>query len=255
MGKAMSGLKGDAGIGRRVRASRARLGWTREELAVRSGMSWSAIAQVESGRRANPRPGTLSAIARALGVSIDYLVDGAPVATPMLEHRALIYGSDEDFATTTSEFLREGIERSEPGLAVTTERNVALIRGRLGSDADRVRLEDSAAWLRTPEAAVDSFQEFIGTQLDRGADWVRIIGEPLWPGRSEDEVRQWTRFESIVNLAFASAPLSFLCPYDERTLAPTVVEQAHHTHPQVVTAGGVAKSSSYRDPLGFALDD
>lgn len=248
-------MKLNSGIGRRIRASRARLGWTREELAVRSGMSWSAIAQVESGRRVNPRPGTLSAIARALGVSIDYLVEGGPVATPMLEHRALIYGSDDEFATTTSEFLREGIERTEPGLAVTTERNVALIRRRLGSDADRVRLEDSAAWLRTPESAVESFKEFIGTQLDRGADWVRIIGEPLWPGRSDEEVRRWTRFESLINLAFASAPLAFLCPYDERALAPAVVAQAHHTHPQVVTAGGVAKSSGYRDPLDFALGD
>src|SRR5687767_203826 len=116
MGKAMGGLKAEGGIGRRIRASRARLGWTREELAVRSGMSWSAIAQVESGRRANPRPTTLSALAGALGVSIDYLVDGGPVATPMLEHRALIYGSDDDFAATTSDFLREGIKRAEPSL-------------------------------------------------------------------------------------------------------------------------------------------
>jgi len=247
-------VKEDVGIGRRVRAARARLGWTREELAIRSGMSWSAIAQIESGRRASPRPTTLSAIAGALGVSIDYLVDGAPVSAPMLEHRALIYGSDDDFALTTSRFLREGIERSEPGLAVTTLRNVALIRERLGADADRVTLENGRRWLRTPETAVNAFMEFIAARLAEGADWIRIIGEPLWPGRSEAEVKPWIRFESLINLAFASAPISFLCPYDERTLASAVIEQARHTHPQVVAGGATTKSSSYRDPIGFATE-
>ena len=61
-------------MGTRVRAAGVRLGWSREALAVRSELSWSAIAQVESGRRKNVRPQTLSALAEALGVTIDYLV-------------------------------------------------------------------------------------------------------------------------------------------------------------------------------------
>ena len=58
-----------------------RLGWTREALAFHSGLSWSAIAQVESGRRTNLRPSTLAALSRPLGVSIDYLVDGGQLAS------------------------------------------------------------------------------------------------------------------------------------------------------------------------------
>src|SRR4051812_43245566 len=82
-------------IGTRVRAARERLGWRREELAFRSGVSWSAIAQVESGRRRNMRPGTLSALGEALGVTTDYLVRGGPASPAMFQHRALLYDTDE----------------------------------------------------------------------------------------------------------------------------------------------------------------
>src|ERR687891_690171 len=88
---------GDDRIGARLRAARTRLGWTRETLAVHSGLSWSAIAQIESGRRRNVRPDTLAALATALGVTIDYLVNGGASSTVMFRHQALLYGADEEF--------------------------------------------------------------------------------------------------------------------------------------------------------------
>lgn len=244
----------DPGIGRRVRAARGRLGCTREELAIASGLSWAAIAQIESGRRASPRPATLSALAKALGVSIDYLVDGGSVTSPMLVHAALLYDSDEAFADATAGFVREGLQRSEPVLAVTTKRNAGLLRDRLGGGSERLQLEDSRRWLQTPEGALASFQEFVAARLADGAAWTRIIGEPLWVGRSAAEVRLWTRFESLVNVAFAATPLTFLCPYDERALDPAVIEQARSTHPRVIAAGEMAESATYRDPVGFAIE-
>src|SRR3984893_10169340 len=87
------------GIGHRVRAARERLGWTREALAFHAGISWSAIAQVESGRRRNLRPSTLAALSRPLRVSIDYLVDGGQSPATMLEHSAFPYRADDEFRT------------------------------------------------------------------------------------------------------------------------------------------------------------
>src|ERR1700731_2892546 len=92
-------------LGSRVRAARERRGWTREALAFHSGLSWSAIAQVESGRRSNVRPGTLAALSRPLGVSIDYLVRGSQSRLTMLEHSAFPYRSDDQFRTTMGPFL------------------------------------------------------------------------------------------------------------------------------------------------------
>jgi transcriptional regulator with XRE-family HTH domain len=247
------GTADESGIADRLKAARARLGWSREELAVHSGISWSAIAQAESGRRRNLRPRTLSRLAAALGISIDYLVSGGPTPA-MLTHQALLYDSDEGFAEGTGRFLLEGIERSEPGLALTRKGNLRLLRKRLGSDADQVELIEWGSRLSTPESVLGFFREFLNGKLQRGAAWVRIAGEPIWSGRSAAEIRLWTRHESLLNLTFAGSPLSLLCPYDARTVDPAVVAHARATHPQLIEGGKVVQSSDYRDPGSFALD-
>jgi transcriptional regulator with XRE-family HTH domain len=242
------------GIGDRLRAARERLGWSREALAFHSGLSWSAIAQVESGRRTNLRPDTLSRLSGALGVSIDYLVGGS-ATPPMLTHQALLYDNEEALAETASGFLLEGMDRSEALLAVTTKQNIELLRKRLGSDAKRVELVDSASFLTTPDATLRSFGSFLSDSLRDGAPWVRIIGEPIWAGRTKSEVRLWTRFESLFNLVFGASPLTALCPYDERALAPAIVNHARVTHPQTIKEGVLEESVDYQDPGGFALED
>jgi DNA-binding XRE family transcriptional regulator len=56
-----------------LRRTREERGWSREELAVHSGVSHAAIAQIESGRRVDVRLRSLVALADALGVSLDEL--------------------------------------------------------------------------------------------------------------------------------------------------------------------------------------
>jgi transcriptional regulator with XRE-family HTH domain len=243
----------DTGIGSRLRAARERLGWSREELAFHSGLSWSAIAQVESGRRRNLRPSTLSALAGALGVAIDYLVRGGVSPPAMLEHRALLYDTNEEFLNTAEPFMAEGIERSEAVLAVTTSENVELLRDRLGAGARRVEFAEQAGWYHTPSSALNTYRSFANRRLAEGAPWIRIIGDPAWVGRSESEVRQWTRYESLVNLVFSAVPASILCTYDTRTLAPEIVRQAGVTHPHTIGRHGTTSSSDFADPSGFVL--
>lgn len=242
------------GIGARVRAARERRGWSREALAFHAGVSWSAIAQVESGRRRNVRPSTLAALARALGVSIDYLVHGGPASSAMLEHAAFPYRTEDQFRTTMGRFLAEGIERSEALIAVTTPANTELLRQHLGKDARRVEFSDSSAFLTTPAAALSAFRTFCDTKLGRGAPWVRILGEPIWADKAEPEVRLWTRYESLLNLLFSAYPLTVVCPYDEQSVAPEIVREAHLTHPRVMDDRGVSKSPDYAEPHRFALE-
>jgi transcriptional regulator with XRE-family HTH domain len=241
------------GIGARVRAARGRLGWTREALAFHAGVSWSAIAQVESGRRTNLRPSTLAALARPLGLSIDYLVDGGPSRPTMLEHSVFPYRTDDQFQATIGSFLAEGLERSEATLAVTTGANIELLREHLGKDARSVEFIESTGFLKTPAAALEAFMSFSEASLERGATWVRIVGEPLWE-RSDADVRLWTRFESLCNLVFVASPLTVSCPYDERSVAPEIVRQAHLTHPHAMGHGGISQNPDYTDPGRFALE-
>jgi transcriptional regulator with XRE-family HTH domain len=244
----------DSGIGTRLRAARERRGWTREALAFYSGVSWPAIAQVESGRRRHVRPDTLSALTDALGVTIDYLVRGVPTAAPMLDHSALLYGSDEELLDVAGPFLTEGTERGEATLAVTTGANIDLLRGHLGNGAKKIEFLDSTneTMYGGPAAALDSYRRFLKANLDSGAPWVRVFAQPAW-GRSKAEVRQWVQYESLFNLVFAAAPLTVVCAYDQRSLAPGIVTQACHTHPRMIGAGAPADSSDYADPGDYLL--
>jgi transcriptional regulator with XRE-family HTH domain len=230
-----------------------RRGWSREELAVHSGLSWSAIAQVESGRRKNVRPQTLAALAEALGVTIDYLVHGVPSSTLMLEHHVLLYETDQEFVDTVVPFLSEGIERAEASMVVTTSTKIGLVRERLGSNAEQVEFVDREAWYTDPAPALRDLAEFVNAKLDAGAPWVRFVGDPDWTGNSETEAGLWTRYESLVNLVFANSPTSLLCAYDTKSIAPEIARQARLTHPHTIGADGIASNPDYADPGGFVL--
>jgi transcriptional regulator with XRE-family HTH domain len=57
----------------RLRELRTAAGLTQQALAVKAGLSVSAVVHIEAGRIPDPRVSTLRAIARALGVGLDDL--------------------------------------------------------------------------------------------------------------------------------------------------------------------------------------
>jgi transcriptional regulator with XRE-family HTH domain len=65
-------LNSDA-VGVKIKAERDKAGWTQTELAKRAGITPSALSQIESGERF-PSTMVLAKLARALSVSIDYLL-------------------------------------------------------------------------------------------------------------------------------------------------------------------------------------
>jgi hypothetical protein len=194
------------------------------------------------------------ALSRALAVSVDYLVESSVSPPTMLDHSAFCYRAEDQFQRTMGSFLAEGIERSEAILAVTTGPNIELLREHLGGAARSVEFVDSSSFLTTPTAALDAFRAFTEDNLGRGAPWVRILGEPRWAGRSDFEVRVWTRFESLLNLVLGASPLTAVCPYDVRSVAPEIVTQAHHTHPNTIDERGTSQNPHYADPASFALE-
>jgi transcriptional regulator with XRE-family HTH domain len=237
-----------------LRSARERAGWTREALAYHSGVTWSAIAQIESGRRQDVRLSSLAALAAALGVSVDYLA-GAPttIRPDLARHRGLIYGSDEDFVVALAPFLAEGVARADGVLAVTGSRQTGLLREALGHDARQVKFVDSSEWYDSPTGALHRYLTFVQERFQHGAPWVRIIGEPVWSGRSRAEVAAWKRYESIINLSFASLPASVICPYDARSVPRQVLVGARHTHPELAEEGRVLDCPDYREPEDFLL--
>jgi transcriptional regulator with XRE-family HTH domain len=242
-------------VGTRLRAARLRRGWNRETLAFKSGLSWSAIEQIESGRRKNITLRTLSALSTALGVTTDYLVIAAVTPAQMLHHAALLYGTDQEFLGAAAPFLEEGIERDEAAFAVTSKANIDLLREALGPKSQRVEFAEAAQMYDEPGTTLGAYRSFIMDQLESGRPWVRIVGEPVWSGRSDEETRNWTRYESLINLALETAPASILCPYDERSVPPKILADAKRTHPEILDDKDRVESPSYSDPKQFVLGD
>ena len=64
-------------VGQRIKIARKNQGLTQKELAARAGTATGTIQQYELGKR-QPRADQLRAIASALGVTVDYLLDVKP---------------------------------------------------------------------------------------------------------------------------------------------------------------------------------
>lgn len=64
------------GFGQRVRATRKRLGMGQDELSAASGIERPQLSRLENGHRENPGASIAVLIARALDVSVEWLVTG-----------------------------------------------------------------------------------------------------------------------------------------------------------------------------------
>jgi anti-sigma regulatory factor (Ser/Thr protein kinase) len=76
---------------------------------------------------------------------------------------------------------------------------------------------------------------------------LRGIGEPIWAGRSDDELAECAWHESLINTAFSGAAgFSILCPYDTALLDSDVIDEARGTHPHVGPPEAIEASPHYR---------
>jgi len=236
-----------------LRSARERRGWSREALAYHSGVSFSGITQIESGRRTDVRLGSLLALAGALSVSVDYLVGAAPTPPPLFEHLALFYESDEDLLAAVTTFFSEGTGSSEVLLVLTTEPRIRLLRDTLGATAGEIAYVASSSWWHSPMELLQNLRSFLNERLEAGASWARIVSDPPWTGLASAEVAAWIRFESILNLVFAGAPLTFGCAYNARSTPRRVLLGAQRTHPEIVRSDGSGESSQYRAPEDYLI--
>jgi len=131
---------------------------------------------------------------------------------------------------------------------VTSQGQMRLLRDALGDDGSHVEFRDSAEWYSSPRQALEGYRSFVRERVEGGAAWVRVVGEPVWLGRSRAEVAAWMRYESILNLSLAMSPATIMCPYDARSLPDRVVESARRNHPEMVRDGTAASSPAYHDP-------
>lgn len=152
-----------------------------------------------------------------------------------LAHQAFLYGSPDEFVAAMAPFARAGLDRGDVVFAATKGPNLTALREELGEDANAVQLEDTTEWMVRPYERLQAFKQMVAG-LEPGQS-LSAMGEPVWVG-TPAVIRQWARYESIVNLALADAPMRFVCLYDSATLPDDILRYAAQTHPERVEGDG-----------------
>lgn len=161
-------------------------------------------------------------------------------------HEALFYRDPDAYLQTCLRFIREGLMRSEPALVAVPGPNLESLRSGLGADAAGVRFIDMSEAGRNPGRIIPGvLRAFVNTNP---GGRVRIIGEPIWAGRSAAEYPSCVQHEALINLAFADTPAAILCPYDAGRLGGKALADARRTHPVLVEHDARVSSPDYGDP-------
>ncbi len=160
-------------------------------------------------------------------------------------HEALFYADANEFLAGTVPFVQQGIEAGGAVMVALPKPSLELLRGNLDGGSDQVLFVEMEELGRNPARLTPAWWDFLAANL-RDRRGVRGIGEPSWASRSAAELDECRRHESLLNLAFADANLSLLCPYDTVNLSDEVLIGAEHTHP--VLRGRDARSAEYTGP-------
>jgi anti-sigma regulatory factor (Ser/Thr protein kinase) len=160
-------------------------------------------------------------------------------------HEALLYSGWAEFVAGTVPFIRDGVRTDEPVLVVESVDKIEMLRVALGDDAGAVLFADMADVGANPARIIPAWHDFVSRH--GGGRRLRGIGEPIWKGRSADELIECQRHESLLNVAFGHGqPWWLLCPYDTEKLDEAVIEEARRSHEFVTERNTVSASDIFR---------
>jgi anti-sigma regulatory factor (Ser/Thr protein kinase) len=184
---------------------------------------------------------TTEGIARASNAWGLALSDQAP-AGGGIRHVAWLYQNPSEYLAGIREFVAAGVSAAEPVL-------LAVPSYRLPSGWDRpgrnsgARTLDVADLGRNPARVMPAIRAFAD---EHAGQHIRVLSELAWAGRSEAELGEVARYETMLNLAFASTPVTMLCLYDAAELPRSAVSAACASHPWLRQGGRENHSGEYR---------
>lgn len=175
----------------------------------------------------------------------------ASTASEAFVHPALFYQGQAEYLAGVGGFVRAALAADEPVLVAVPGPRLDALRESLDVGAAEVTWTDMTRLGRNPGRILAALQDFADRHAGRSA---RIVGEPIWPGRSQAEVLEATRHEALINTAFAGRRATILCPYDVMGLPAAVVSDARRTHPTVIEKGEDLLSPAYADASSVCAD-
>jgi len=161
-----------------------------------------------------------------------------------LTHTALFYRGEAEFTAEITAFVQAGLARGEPAMILLPGGKTRTVSARLDVMPGELVFADATELSRNPARMIPEVRAFIDKHPGQR---VRYVAEPLWPGRSAAEMCEVARNEALVNLAFAQAKATILCPYDAAGLPGPVLAAARRTHQEPAASG--ASAQTWRDNL------
>jgi anti-sigma regulatory factor (Ser/Thr protein kinase) len=168
-----------------------------------------------------------------------------------LEHAAVFYAAEDEYLDEVLGFAGAGLDDGDLVFVAVPGPKIGLLRQRLDGRAGEVTFADMTRMGANPAWIIPRVRAFLDANPGRQ---VRYVGEPIWETRSAEELREATRHEALINLAFAGVPVSILCPYDTTRLDPDVIANAECTHPVVIRDGHPRPSPAYAEAAMFPED-
>lgn len=212
---------------------------------------WPVRCAVLSVTAPTARPGPSADVCRE-EPDADLRDTGHSMSSPVtLQHDALFYTDATSYRAGLLEFVRTGLERDEPVFVAVPQPGLGLFRAALDPiETAHVRTADMAVAGRNPGRIIGSvLTAFVREHSGRR---VRIVGEPIWAGRTPDEYPACAEHEALINVALRDAPAYVLCPYDVTRLDRAVLTDATRTHPTLASGADRWDSPRYTDPVAVA---
>ncbi|GIU90351.1 MAG: anti-sigma regulatory factor [Acidimicrobiia bacterium] len=161
------------------------------------------------------------------------------------EHDAFVYGSDAAYVEGLVPMIDDAIASGAPVYAVVPPRNAALLRSALHTAADRVVFADAGDWYSWPAAAIARYDDVL---RGLGSEAIPLVVGEVDFGTTRRDLAEWTRYEAAINDVLAHHAVHVVCPYDERRLPGTVIDDVRRTHPHVRASGERRVSEQYVPP-------
>jgi anti-sigma regulatory factor (Ser/Thr protein kinase) len=158
-----------------------------------------------------------------------------------LHHLALLYSDLGEYADVAGGFLRVGLADGAQAIAIVPADRQASLRAELYRGGRDLACADMVSLGKNPARIIPVIEAF----GSGGSRSLRVVTEPIWPGRTPAEIREATKHEALLNLAFAGFDVQILCAYDATRLPAAVLADARRTHPQVTGGEGVRTSRDF----------
>jgi anti-sigma regulatory factor (Ser/Thr protein kinase) len=178
-------------------------------------------------------------------------VAGPANATVQHGHAAAVVGSDAELLATALPFLEAGLRAGDLVAIACPDESTALICEALGEQATLVESEPRMSLLgsRAPDA-LTMCRRYVERAEGLGSGRLRVLADIDF-GSDPADWREGQRFEAVFNRLMGDSPVSAVCIYDERRLAPQVIESAAATHEHLVRGTQWDLGPVFQDPVAY----